>query len=78
MQVFSVHKTKLSFKNSCMDTVFPNMLILLLFKRERLPACVLLPSARHTQELPCQLCQRRVLLLLGSVQRVLVSFQALI
>ena len=34
-------------------------------------------GARYTQVLPCQPCQRRVLLLLGSpqVQRVLVSFQ---
>ena len=44
MQTFSVHKTKLSFKNSCMDTVFPDMLIILLFKREHLPACVLVPG----------------------------------
>ena len=36
-------------------------------------------SVKHTKILPCQPCQRRVLLLLGSppVQRVLVSFQGL-
>ena len=37
-------------------------------------------GVRHTQVLPCQPCQRRVLLILGSprVQRVLFSFQGFI
>ena len=47
MLVFSVHKTKLSFKNSCMDTVFPEMFILLLFKREHLTGCVLVPDTHR-------------------------------
>ena len=32
MQVFSVQKTMISFKNSCMDKVYPDMLSLLLFR----------------------------------------------
>ena len=47
MQVFSLYKTKLSFKNSCMNTIFPDMLNLLLFKREHLPACVLVPGTHR-------------------------------
>ena len=49
MQVFSVHKTKLSFKNSCMDTVSPDMLSLLSFRshpmhKNTLSACMLVPG----------------------------------
>ena len=32
MQTFSVHKTKLSFMNNCLDKVSPDMLSLLFFK----------------------------------------------
>ena len=67
-----------SFKNSCTDKVSPAMLSLLLFKSHTiheniLSACVLVSGTlslcarvRHTKILPCQPCQRQVLLLLGS------------
>ena len=49
MQMFSVHKTKLSFKKCCMDTVSPDMLSLLLLRSHPIPenttsVCVLMPG----------------------------------
>ena len=55
-QVFSIHKTKLSFKNCCRDTISPDMLSLLLFRshpihKNTLSACVpILPLVFQTRQ----------------------------
>ena len=59
MQLFSVHITKLSVKKSCIDTVSPDLLILLLFKSHPIHenTCRLVCWWLKPRVHPCQPCQ---------------------
>ena len=78
---FSIHKTKISFKKCCMDTVSPDMLSLLLFRSHpsmRTPSWPVCwwqaPTSSSLPALPTSGTPSYWLFKSPPVQRVLVSF----